>query len=303
MNKQQIEITIDQERGRLDKVLSNLIAEVSRNQIQQLIAEGAVLVNGEKQPNKYKVASGDRVQVTIPEPEEIEAKPQNIPLEIVYEDEDIAVVNKPQGMVVHPALGHPDGTLVNALLYHLDNLSGINGKIRPGIVHRIDKDTSGLLMVAKNDQAHHHLSAQLKEKTSKREYIALVHGRIPHEKATIDAPIGRDPHDRKKYAVVDDGKEAITHFNVLQRFKADYTLIACQLETGRTHQIRVHLKYINFPMAGDPEYGPSKTLAGNGQFLHAATLGFIHPRTEEYMEFNCPLPDIFTQTIAELEKS
>lgn len=302
MNKQQIELIIDQERGRLDKVLSHLIADVSRNQIQQLIAEGAVLVNGEKQPNKYKVASGDQVKITIPEPEEIEAKPQNIPLEIVYEDEDIAVVNKPQGMVVHPALGHPDGTLVNALLYHLDNLSGINGKIRPGIVHRIDKDTSGLLMVAKNDQAHRHLSAQLKEKTSKREYIALVHGRIPHEKATIDAPIGRDPHDRKKYAVVDDGKEAITHFNVLQRFKDDYTLIACQLETGRTHQIRVHLKYINFPMAGDPEYGPSKTLTGNGQFLHAATLGFIHPRTEEYMKFNCPLPDIFTQTITELEK-
>lgn len=174
MNKQQIELTIDQERGRLDKVLSNLIAEVSRNQIQQLIAEGAVLVNGEKQLNKYKVASGDQVKITIPEPEEIEAKPQNIPLEIVYEDEDIAVVNKPQGMVVHPALGHPDGTLVNALLYHLDNLSGINGKIRPGIVHRIDKDTSGLLMVAKNDQAHHHLSAQLKEKTSKRVYCTCT---------------------------------------------------------------------------------------------------------------------------------
>jgi 23S rRNA pseudouridine1911/1915/1917 synthase len=211
------------------------------------------------------------------------------------------VVNKAQGMVVHPSAGHQTGTLVNALMYHINDLSGINGTIRPGIVHRIDKDTSGLLMVAKNDAAHEKLAAQLKDKTSLREYVALVHGVIPHEKGTIDAPLGRSKQDRKKQDIIDDGRAAVTHFRVLERFK-DFTLVSLKLETGRTHQIRVHMKYIGYPLAGDPVYGPRKTLEGKGQFLHAKTLGFKHPTTEEFLTFEAPLPKLFEDTLTKLRQ-
>lgn len=227
--------------------------------------------------------------------------PENIPLEIVYEDDDLAVINKPQGMVVHPSAGHPNGTLVNALLYHLENLSTINDVIRPGIVHRIDKDTSGLLMVAKNDKAHESLAKQLKDKTSLRKYVALVHGNISHEKGTINAPIGRSKVNRKMQAVMADGKPAVTHFNVLERFE-QFTLVELQLETGRTHQIRVHMQYIGFPLAGDPVYGPRKTLPGNGQYLHAKLLGFTHPSTNKEMIFEAEIPENFRKTLESLRK-
>jgi 23S rRNA pseudouridine1911/1915/1917 synthase len=222
-------------------------------------------------------------------------------LEIVYEDEDVVVVNKPQGMVVHPSAGHPNGTLVNGLLYQIKNLSTINDVVRPGIVHRIDKDTSGLLMVAKNDRAHESLAQQLKDKTSLRKYVALVHGEIPHEKGRIEAPIGRSKVNRKMQAVIEGGKSAVTHFEVLKRFEG-YTLIELQLETGRTHQIRVHMNYIGYPVAGDPLYGPKKTLKGNGQFLHAKLLGFEHPTTGENIVFEAPLPEIFKKTLKQLQE-
>jgi 23S rRNA pseudouridine1911/1915/1917 synthase len=222
-------------------------------------------------------------------------------LDIVHEDDYVIVVNKPSGMVVHPAPGSMSGTLVNGLMAQAKNLSGINGVLRPGIVHRIDKDTSGLLMVAKNDLAHESLVNQLVEKTVTRRYIALVHGVIPHDTGTIDAPIGRDPKDRKKMTVIEGGKHAVTHFKVLRRFK-DFTLIECRLETGRTHQIRVHMKYIGYPLAGDPQYGPRKTIGGeHGQFLHAAILGFDHPKTGEYLEFSTPLPSYFEEALESLE--
>ncbi|OJG13259.1 RluA family pseudouridine synthase [Enterococcus asini] len=259
------------------------------------------MVNGTTVKANYKVKTGDQVTIAVPEPTVLELTPENIPLEIVYEDEDVAVVNKPQGMVVHPSAGHPNGTLVNALLFHMQNLSSINDVIRPGIVHRIDKDTSGLLMIAKNDFAHESLAKQLKEKTSLRKYVALVHGVIPHEKGVIDAPIGRSKTDRKMQAVIEEGKPAVTHFQVLERF-ADFTLVELQLETGRTHQIRVHMKYIGYPLAGDPVYGPKKTLPGKGQFLHAQVLGFEHPRTGEFLTFTAPLPEVFQKTLEKLRK-
>ncbi len=237
-----------------------------------------------------------------PEPETLDVVPENIPLTIVYEDEDVAVINKPQGMVVHPSAGHTHGTMVNALMYHIKDLSTINGVIRPGIVHRIDKDTSGLLMVAKNDQAHESLAQQLKDKTSLRKYVALVHGEIPHEKGTINAPIGRSKENRKMQAIREDGKSAVTHFTVLERFEG-FTLVELKLETGRTHQIRVHMKYIGYPLAGDPVYGPKKTLKGNGQFLHAQMLGFTHPTTNEKMIFEAPLPEVFEKTLEKLRKN
>jgi 23S rRNA pseudouridine1911/1915/1917 synthase len=293
-------LTVTTESGRLDKVISSHFEELSRAQVQQLIKTEHVQVNGQLEKAKYAVAAGDQITVSIPAPAALDVQPQNIPLDIVYEDDDVLVVNKPQGMVVHPAPGHPQDTLVNALLYH-SPLSTINGVIRPGIVHRIDKDTSGLLMVAKNDQAHISLAAQLQAKTSQREYLALVHGVIKEDKGTIDAPIARAKNDRKKQAVVAGGKHAVTHFEVLERFN-EYTLIKCILETGRTHQIRVHMKYIGHPVAGDPLYGPKKTLKGHGQFLHAALLGFKHPRTGEQMTFTTPLPSIFEQTLATLRK-
>ncbi|MBR5015272.1 MAG: RluA family pseudouridine synthase, partial [Clostridia bacterium] len=231
----------------------------------------------------------------VPEPTEIEAKPQDIPLDIFYEDDDLLVVNKPKGMVVHPAAGNPDGTLVNALLFHCKgSLSGINGEIRPGIVHRIDKDTSGLLVVAKNDATHQKLAEQIKEHSFTRCYKAVVHGNIKDDEGTIDAPIGRSPKDRKKMAVTDkNSREAVTHFKVLERFK-DYTYIECKLETGRTHQIRVHMAYRGNPVAGDTLYGPKNTPKDlNGQCLHAYKLGFVHPKTGEYLEFEAPLPEYF----------
>ncbi|MGK4058724.1 RluA family pseudouridine synthase [Loigolactobacillus coryniformis] len=300
MQEENLTLTVTTENGRLDKVISSRFEELSRAQVQQLIKTEHVQVNGQLEKAKYAVAAGDQITVSIPAPAALDVQPQNIPLDIVYEDDDVLVVNKPQGMVVHPAPGHPQDTLVNALLYH-SPLSTINGVIRPGIVHRIDKDTSGLLMVAKNDQAHISLAAQLQAKTSQREYLALVHGVIKEDKGTIDAPIARAKNDRKKQAVVAGGKHAVTHFEVLERFN-EYTLIKCILETGRTHQIRVHMKYIGHPVAGDPLYGPKKTLKGHGQFLHAALLGFKHPRTGEQMTFTTPLPSIFEQTLATLRK-
>lgn len=298
-----IQLTITAQNGRLDKILNEQLVDYSRSQIQQWLKEGLVSDSATKQVLKanYKVKQAMEVLIQLPEVKELELTPENIPLEIVYEDKDVAVINKPQGMVVHPSAGHPNGTLVNALLYHLKDLSTINDVIRPGIVHRIDKDTSGLLMIAKNDIAHEKLAEQLKEKTSLRKYIALVHGVIPHDKGTITAPIGRSKQDRKKQAVVEEGKHAVTHFTVLERFN-EYTLIELKLETGRTHQIRVHMQYIGYPLAGDPIYGPRKTLKGHGQFLHAQTLGFTHPTSGEWLEFSAPLPEIFEQTLANLRK-
>ncbi|WP_195513199.1 RluA family pseudouridine synthase [Enterococcus sp. 1001283B150225_161107_E12] len=297
----QLKATIKEEKGRIDKVLTALFADHSRSQVQQWLKDGAVSVNGEPVKANYKVKSADAIIVEVPEPEELEIVAEDLPIEIVYEDDDVAVVNKPQGMVVHPSVGHAQGTLVNALMYHMKNLSSINGVIRPGIVHRIDKDTSGLLMIAKNDQAHEALAQQLKDKTSLRKYIALVHGVIPHEKGTINAPIGRSKVDRKIQAIREDGKAAVTHFTVLERFE-NFTLVELQLETGRTHQIRVHMKYIGYPLAGDPVYGPKKTLKGNGQFLHAKLLGFTHPQTNERMTFEAPLPEVFEKTLEKLRK-
>lgn len=295
MDNQKIIINEEQKGQRLDKILSLINEEWSRSQVQQWIKSGNVTVNGASAKANYKCLEGDEIDVTIEEPEELDIVAEDIPLDIYYEDADVIVVNKPKGMVVHPAPGHTGGTLVNALMYHCKDLSGINGVMRPGIVHRIDKDTSGLLMVAKNDMAHEKLVKQLQEKTVTRKYKALVHGVIPHDAGTIDAPIGRDKRDRQSMTVTDENsRHAVTHFHVLERFR-DFTFIECQLETGRTHQIRVHMKYIGYPLAGDPKYGPRKTVDLNGQALHAAVLGFVHPRTEEYLEFEAPLPEYFVE--------
>lgn len=296
-----LEITITKEQGRIDKVLSEKLTSYSRSQIQQWLKEGLVLLNEQAVKSNYKVKPNDHFIINIPEEKTLDIKASNIPLDIVYQDQDLAVVNKPQGMVVHPSKGHPDHTLVNALLFHLDHLSSINGVIRPGIVHRIDKDTSGLLMVAKNDHSHALLAQQLQDKTTLREYTALVHGNIKHQKGTITAPIGRSKTNRQMQDVVEDGKSAVTHFTVLEHFK-DFTLIKLQLETGRTHQIRVHMKYIGYPIAGDPVYGPKTTLAGNGQFLHAGVIGFRHPSNGEWMTFEANLPEVFQKTLANLGK-
>lgn len=285
---------------RIDKFITESLEEdVSRTQIQQWIKEGHLTVNGGQVKPNYKLAEGDRMQLTIPEPEALDLAPEAIPLNVVYEDSDVIVVNKPRGLVVHPAPGHYSGTLVNALLYHCHDLSGINGVMRPGIVHRIDKDTSGLLMAAKNDLAHVSLAAQLKEHSVNRKYIAVVHGNVAHEHGTIDAPIGRDPKDRKLYTVTEsNSKQAVTHFVVLERF-GDYTLMELKLETGRTHQIRVHMKFIGHPLVGDPAYGPSRSrdIAMEGQALHAAVLGFVHPRTGEHLQFEAELPEDMTKLL------
>ena len=294
--KEQLEIT--DQTGRLDKVLSDMMPDESRSQLKQAIEEDRVLVNAKVEKPKYQVQAGDQIEVTIPDPVALDLEPENIPLDIVYEDDDVIVVNKPAGMVVHPSPGHPDHTLVNALLYH-SPLSTINGTYRPGIVHRIDKDTSGLLMVAKNNHAHQSLAQQLKDKTNLREYIALVHGVIKQDEGVIDAPIGRSPKDRKRQAIVADGRHAVTHYKVLERY-LNYTLISCWLETGRTHQIRVHMKSIGHPLAGDPLYGPRKTIAGSGQFLHAKKLGFRHPVTGKQLVFEAPLPQDFQRVLNRL---
>ncbi len=293
--------TIEEQHAgeRIDKAVSSLQTEWSRTQIGNWVSEGVLTVNGEVVKPKYKVRTGDVIEITVPEVEELEIVAEDLNLEIIYEDADVLVVNKPRGMVVHPAPGHATGTLVNGLMHHCTDLSGINGVMRPGIVHRIDKDTTGLLMVAKNDVAHESLVNQLVAKTVTRKYTALVHGHIAHDKGTIDAPIGRDTKDRQKQAVVDSGKHAVTHFQVIERF-GDYTLVECRLETGRTHQIRVHMNYIGFPLAGDPKYGPRKTIDFGGQVLHAGVLGFTHPVTGEYLEFSTPLPEDFQQLLASL---
>ncbi|MFB4326463.1 RluA family pseudouridine synthase [Priestia sp. BR_2] len=288
-----IEWTVDADaaKTRIDKYITeNLGEDVSRSQVQLWIADGHVSVNdGPIKPN-YKVSQGDRIVLKVPEPSAVEIIPEDIPLEIAFEDGDVIVVNKPRGMVVHPAPGHSSGTLVNALMFHCKDLSGINGELRPGIVHRIDKDTTGLIMAAKNDKAHASLAAQLKEHSVNRRYLALVHGNISHDQGTIDAPIGRDAQDRKLYTVTDrNSKHAVTHFTVVERF-GDYSLLELKLETGRTHQIRVHMKYIGHPLVGDPVYGKSKGIKLNGQALHAAVLGFVHPSTGEYKEFSAPMP-------------
>ncbi|WP_261805616.1 RluA family pseudouridine synthase [Lapidilactobacillus luobeiensis] len=298
MKTQHFKITT--ESGRLDRVMTQLDPTLSRSQIQSAIKAERLLVNGQPTRAKYAVHSGDELTLIFVEPLPITAKPQAMPLDIIYEDDQVLVVNKPQGLVVHPSPGHPDGTLVNGLLAH-GQLSSINGQIRPGIVHRIDKDTSGLLMVAKTDIAHQSLAAQLKAKTNLRRYLALVHGVISADTGTIDAPIARDPKNRQRQAVVAGGRHAVTHFKVLERFD-QYTLVECQLETGRTHQIRVHFRYIGHPLAGDPLYGPKKTLSGHGQFLHAATLGFKHPTTGQWLTFEAPLPAIFTETLTRLRQ-
>lgn len=287
---------------RIDKLLPEFNTEWSRTQMQDWIKEGLVKVNGKVIKSNYKTKSNDKIVVTEKEIVEADIKPENLNLNFYYEDDDVAIVYKPKGMVVHPSAGHYTGTLVNGLMYQMKDLSGINGEIRPGIVHRIDKDTSGLLMIAKNDVAHRSLVEQLIDKSVTRKYIALVHGNIPHDYGTVDAPIGRNKNDRQSMAVVDDGKDAITHFNVLEHFNK-YTLIECQLETGRTHQIRVHMKYIGYPLVGDPKYGQKKTLDIGGQALHAAVIGFEHPVTQAYIEKTAPLPEEFEQLLNDIRKS
>lgn len=277
-------------------------AGVTRSRAAVLVSEGLVSVNGKTVSKSCKVKKGDTVLITVSDPKEYDIVPENIPLDIVYEDEDLLVVNKPKGMVVHPAAGNYSGTLVNALMFHCgSSLSGINGVMRPGIVHRIDKNTSGLLMVAKNDLAHTGLAAQIKAHSFMREYEAVVYGNIKDDEGTVNAPIGRHPIKRKQMAVVNGGRDAVTHYKVIERFDG-FTHIGVRLETGRTHQIRVHMAYIGHPVAGDEVYGPKKVITElGGQCLHAKKIGFIHPRTGEYMEFDSPLPDYFKKFLQRLK--
>ncbi|MCQ4086092.1 RluA family pseudouridine synthase [Saccharibacillus sp. JS10] len=289
---QQWEVTSEYNKQRIDKYVTEMMNdEVSRSQIQLWIEQGHVTVNDRTVKSNHKVSVGENVEVRIPEAESVDIVAEDLPLEIVYEDSDMIVVNKARGMVVHPAVGHSSGTLVNALMFHCKDLSGINGEIRPGIVHRIDKDTSGLLMAAKNDKAHTSLAEQLKEHSVTRIYKALVRGNIAHDHGTVEANLARDTKDRKMYTVVSSGgKHAITHFNVVERF-GDYSLLELKLETGRTHQIRAHMKFIGHPLVGDPMYGNSGGIKMQGQALHAATLGFTHPTSGERLEFSAPMPD------------
>ncbi len=287
---------------RLDVFISNKLENKSRSYIQGIIEGETVTVNNKCRKSNYKLKLADEVIISIPEPIELNIKAENIPLQVIYEDSDVIVINKPQDMVVHPAPGNYSGTLVNALLNHCSDLSGINGVLRPGIVHRIDKDTSGALVVAKNDNAHNSLAQQFKEHSAKRSYLALVEGIIKQDHGTIDEPIARHPIDRIKMAVVQSGKTAVTHYKVIERFES-YTLVECNLETGRTHQIRVHMAKIGHPLVGDSVYGYKKQRFNlKGQALHAKMLGFIHPSTNEYMEFVSPLPDYFEKLIAKLKK-
>lgn len=290
---------------RIDKALSLVFEDFTRSHIQSVLSDGAVKVNGKTVGKSCKLSSGDEVVFTVPEPTILSAEPEDIPLDIVYEDSDLLVVNKPRGLVVHPAPGNESGTLVNALMYHCKgSLSGINGVIRPGIVHRIDKDTSGLLIVAKNDFSHEKLAMQIKDHSFKRQYRAVVHGNIKDDFGTIDAPIGRSTKDRKKMCVTDkSSRHAVTHYEVLDRFDG-FTYIKVTLETGRTHQIRVHMSYIGHPVAGDPVYGQKNGVTKlNGQCLHAGLIGFIHPRDGRYMEFESDLPDYFTAFLKSLKKT
>ena len=288
---------------RIDRFLTDNIPEITRSAVQKIIDEANVTVNGEVVSKNYKCRVGDNVDVTVPDAKPLEAVGQNIPIDIVYEDEHLLVVNKPKGMVVHPANGNPDGTLVNALLYHCgDSLSGINGVIRPGIVHRIDKDTSGLLIVAKSDKAHIGLAQQIKDHSFSRAYEAVVYGNIKEDSGTVCQPIGRDTKDRKRMAVtMKNSKPATTHYEVIKRY-GDFTHVRCVLETGRTHQIRVHMAYLGHPVAGDAVYGPRKVITRlNGQCLHAKHIGFVHPITNEYLEFESDLPEYFTSFLNYLE--
>lgn len=288
------------EGERIDKYLTKIFTDQSRSYLQGLIEKGNVLVNDKSVKSNYKLKIYDEVKVTIPEPLILKAEPENIPINIVYEDSDVIVVNKPQGMVVHPAPGNYTGTLVNGLLYHCNDLSTINGVIRPGIVHRIDKDTSGILVIAKNDNSHNFLSEQLRDHSMKREYYAVVEGVLKQDKGTIDKPLGRNKKDRLKMGIVEGGKRAVTHYEVLERYKSN-TLIKCILETGRTHQIRVHMASIGHPLIGDPLYGFKKQKYKlEGQMLHAKVLGFIHPSSKEYMEFSSELPGYFKDLIEKL---
>jgi 23S rRNA pseudouridine1911/1915/1917 synthase len=287
---------------RIDRYLSDQCQDISRSYLQKLLKEQSVLVEEKPVKSNYKVNAGDRISLTLPELREPEILPEEIPLDIVYEDKDIILINKPKGMVVHPAAGHYSGTLVNGLMSHCrSELSGINGVMRPGIVHRIDMDTTGVLIVCKNDMAHNSISEQLKEHSITRRYAAIVHGVLKEDEGTINAPIGRHPIDRKKMSINEkNGREAITHYRALERFK-QFTYIECQLETGRTHQIRVHMASIGHPLLGDSVYGPAKCpFRLNGQTLHAGVLGIIHPRTGEYMEFTAPLPDYFEELLRKL---
>ena len=302
MEIQSITPTVEEKGMRIDKLLQKHFIDESRTTLQNWIKEGCVCIDDKPVKASRKVEPNEVINVTIPDPVDTTIAPENIPLDVIYEDHDVIVVNKPSGMIVHPSAGIYSGTLVNALLYHCDDLSSINGVNRPGIVHRIDKETSGLLMVAKNDKAHRSLSAQLEEHSVIRRYVALVHGVIPHNKGRIVAPIGRDSDDRQKMAVTDkNAKEAITNFTVLERFD-DMTLIECRLETGRTHQIRVHMQYIGYPVYGDPKYGRRSDDTSHGQYLHAKILGFKHPITGEQMLFEAKLPDYFEEKIEELRQ-
>lgn len=288
---------------RFDKLCVEILPDLSRTRIQDLIANGFITINDLEVKANTKVKINDIISAEWPEDEELKVEAEEMDLDVLYEDSDLIVVNKPKGMVVHPGAGNPNHTLVNGLLAHCKDLSGINGVLRPGIVHRIDKDTSGCLVVAKNDLAHQNLSEQLAKRTLKRTYIALVHGVIQHNVGTIEAPIGRDKSDRQKMTVTSmNARPALTHFKVMKRYEA-YTLVECQLDTGRTHQIRVHFQYINFPIVGDPKYSIKKTLETQGQCLHAQRIEFIHPRTQEVMQFEAEMPEVFKQVLEELDKT
>lgn len=298
------QITADQDGERLDVFLTRIEPALSRSHVQKIIREGDVTVGGKPRKANYKLSAGDTVCYTLPAPEPVSIEPEDIPLDILYEDADIIVVNKARGMVVHPAAGVTHGTLVNALLYHCKDLSGINGEIRPGIVHRLDKDTSGVMVCAKNDAAHVDLAEQIRTKSAHRNYLAIVQGNIVPERGVIKGDIGRHPKDRKKMAIVrENGKPAVTHFQVLERF-GPYTLVECQLETGRTHQIRVHMASIGHPVICDPKYGPKKQapFAIRGQALHSHTLELTHPRTRERMTFTAPLPDDMKKILEQLRR-
>ncbi len=297
------EVVVDESYNgiRIDKYLAEILPDFSRSRIQQLIEEGYVEVNDLETKSNYKVKTGDIISAEWPEDEELEVEAEEMDLDILYEDSDVIVINKPKGMVVHPGAGNTKHTLVNGLLAHCKDLSGINGVLRPGIVHRIDKDTSGCLVVAKNDLAHQNLSEQLSSKTMRRTYLALVHGVLSHNVGTIEAPIGRDKNDRQKMTVTSIGsRPAVTHFKVIQRYEK-MTLVECQLETGRTHQIRVHFQYIGYPIVGDPKYSIKNTLDTEGQCLHAYKIEFRHPRTNELMQFSAEMPDVFKKVLEELE--
>lgn len=287
---------------RVDAWLAAHLKDVTRSAAQRLLEEGRVMVSGRALAKNYKLTGGETVEVFLPEPEPVDVRPQNIPLDVVYEDGDVIVVNKPKGLVVHPAPGHPDGTLVNALLYHCgDSLSGIGGELRPGIVHRIDRDTSGLIIAAKNDFAHQKLAVQLQDHTLARIYECIAVGNLRQDSGTVDAPIGRHPMDRKRMAVVSNGRPAVTHWTVLARYPG-FTHVQCRLETGRTHQIRVHMAHIGHPILGDTVYGSKKPVPGlQGQCLHAVGLRFLHPRTGEMVELHCELPLEFQEQLRKLE--